>query len=984
MIRNLINQLFFTAIAAIIAIPSPIFAQQPFDDITITGTVINVEGEAVVGATIILKGHTGRGTTTDVNGKYSITVPQGSTLIISFMGYEEKEVELQPDISDYLTTLNEAQTRINDVVIVGYGEIKKSDLTGSVSVVGERSFYDQPVKNVSEILQGRSSGVEVTTISGMPGASTKVRVRGTTSINKSSDPLYVIDGIISTSGLDGINPQDIASMQILKDASSTSVYGSRGANGVVLITTRSGQSGDARILFSTKIGVSDVRKNYNLLSPYEYALALNDIRGAGTISDEDVELYRLGIKGIDWVDLMTRTAITQDYNLSIAGGSEKVRYMVSGNLLDQEAITIDSKYMRYGLRANIEADVKPWLTLLTKFNGSILHQKNGAPNWFHVLNYSPTMELKDLNSGIYNKDPYNILSNNPYGVIKETDSDSYSYNLNANAGLIFHIVKGLKLSVQGGYDFDYAPSYSFVSSRVASGATNSMSNASALHRYWQNTNNLTYSNTFGRHTLATTAVFELSRTTDTRMSISGSGLSNESVGYWDVTNAATRNESNSYTQSSLMSGILRVNYDYGKRYFFTAAVRADGSSKFQRDHRWGFFPSAAVAWDIAAENFMKSQDVVSQLKLRASFGITGNEGISAYNTLGMLSSTSYGWGTSTGYTGYWGNTFASPDLTWEETTQWDVGLDTTIHGINISFDWFRKDTENLLFQKQVPHYNGGGTYWVNQGALMNTGYEFSLNTLVIDRAVKWETTANVSYITNEVVDLAGNDFVLTANYSDLGGPMQIMKPGYPLGSFYVYEWLGFDDAGANIYRKADGSTTITPTSEDLVIRGNATPKWLVGWNNSIIWRNLSLNIFFYGAFDYDRLNISRFTTASMSGGSRFITLRDAYFNGWDYVENKSDAKYASVKNTDNKSYANTTFWLEDASFIKLKNVTISYTIPRHITRFADIQLSVSAQDIFTFTKYKGMDPEVYSSYEGLDYGAYPIPRTITFGLKLTF
>ena len=984
MIRNLINQLFFTAIAAIIAIPSPIFAQQPFDDITITGTVINVEGEAVVGATIILKGHTGRGTTTDVNGKYSITVPQGSTLIISFMGYEEKEVELQPDISDYLTTLNEAQTRINDVVIVGYGEIKKSDLTGSVSVVGERSFYDQPVKNVSEILQGRSSGVEVTTISGMPGASTKVRVRGTTSINKSSDPLYVIDGIISTSGLDGINPQDIASMQILKDASSTSVYGSRGANGVVLITTRSGQSGDARILFSTKIGVSDVRKNYNLLSPYEYALALNDIRGAGTISDEDVELYRLGIKGIDWVDLMTRTAITQDYNLSIAGGSEKVRYMVSGNLLDQEAITIDSKYMRYGLRANIEADVKPWLTLITKFNGSILHQKNGAPNWFHVLNYSPTMELKDLNSGIYNKDPYNILSNNPYGVIKETDSDSYSYNLNANAGLIFHIVKGLKLSVQGGYDFDYAPSYSFVSSRVASGATNSMSNASALHRYWQNTNNLTYSNTFGRHTLATTAVFELSRTTDTRMSISGSGLSNESVGYWDVTNAATRNESNSYTQSSLMSGILRVNYDYGKRYFFTAAVRADGSSKFQRDHRWGFFPSAAVAWDIAAENFMKSQDVVSQLKLRASFGITGNEGISAYNTLGMLSSTSYGWGTSTGYTGYWGNTFASPDLTWEETTQWDVGLDATIHGINISFDWFRKDTENLLFQKQVPHYNGGGTYWVNQGALMNTGYEFSLNTFVIDRAVKWETTANVSYITNEVVDLAGNDFVLTANYSDLGGPMQIMKPGYPLGSFYVYEWLGFDDAGANIYRKADGSTTITPTSEDLVIRGNATPKWLVGWNNSIIWRNLSLNIFFYGAFDYDRLNISRFTTASMSGGSRFITLRDAYFNGWDYVENKSDAKYASVKNTDNKSYANTTFWLEDASFIKLKNVTISYTIPRHITRFADIQLSVSAQDIFTFTKYKGMDPEVYSSYEGLDYGAYPIPRTITFGLKLTF
>lgn len=214
--------------------------------------------------------------------------------------------------------------------------------------------------------------------------------------------------------------------------------------------------------------------------------------------------------------------------------------------------------------------------------------------------------------------------------------------------------------------------------------------------------------------------------------------------------------------------------------------------------------------------------------------------------------------------------------------------------------------------------------------------------------------------------------------------MQIMKPGYPLGSFYVYEWLAFDEAGANLYRKADGGTTTAPTSEDLVIRGNASPRWLAGWNNTITWRNLSINLFFNGAFDYDRLNISRFTTASMSGGSRFISLHDAYFRGWDYVEDKATAEYPSVKNTDNKSYANTTFWLEDASFVKLKNITIAYTLPRSLTRFADIQLSVSAQDIFTITGYKGMDPEVYSSYDGLDYGAYPVPRTITFGLKMTF
>lgn len=953
-------------------------------EMTITGTVVDDAGMPVVGATVTVKGDTSRGVAVELDGSYKLSVGSDDTIVAAYIGYESVEQRVTAEQHTYDFVLREESHRLRDVVIVGYGEVKKSDLTGSVSVIGARSFEGQPVKSVAEVLQGRTTGVEVTTTSGMPGASAKVRVRGTTSINKSSDPLYVIDGIISTSGLDGLNPQDIASMQVLKDASSTAVYGSRGANGVILVTTRSGEAGRSSIYFDAKVGVSDVRKSYNLMNAYEYGQALNDIRGAGTISDSDMELYRTGKKGIDWVDFMTRTAITQNYNLGASGGSDRVRYMVSGQVLDQEAVTIDAKYMRYGLRANVDADVKRWLTISTKINGAVIHQQGVAPNWFHVLNYSPTMELRDETTGIYNKDPYNILSNNPYGVVKETESDSYSYNLNANMMLLFRLAKGLTLSVQGGYDFDYSPSYSFVSSKVAAGATNSMSNVSALHRYWQNSNNLTYSNTFGRHSLSATGVWELSGTTDTRMSISGTGLSNESVGYWDVTNAATRSESNSYSASSLMSGIVRLSYDFDKRYFITASLRADGSSKFQKEHRWGYFPSAAVAWDIAHEGFMQGQDVVEQLKLRASYGVAGNEAISAYSTLGMLSSTSYGWGTSTGYTGYWGNTFANPDLTWEKTTQWDVGLDLSLGGVNISFDWFKKYTDDLLFQKQVPHYNGGGSYWVNQGALENQGYELSINTFVIDRAVKWETTANVSYIVNEVVDLAGNDFVLTANYSDLGGPMQIMKPGYPLGSFYVYEWLAFDEAGANLYRKADGGTTTAPTSEDLVIRGNASPRWLAGWNNTITWRNLSINLFFNGAFDYDRLNISRFTTASMSGGSRFISLHDAYFRGWDYVEDKATAEYPSVKNTDNKSYANTTFWLEDASFVKLKNVTIAYTLPRSLTRFADIQLSVSAQDIFTITGYKGMDPEVYSSYDGLDYGAYPVPRTITFGLKMTF
>ena len=954
------------------------------DSLTVDGIVTDLNGETIIGATVIEKGRPENGVVTDIDGKFLLKVPPKSVLVISYIGYNTQETRVNRRIHTYNIVLKEDNQMLDEVVVVGYGTVKKSDLTGSVSTVGKRSFESQPVKSVSQILQGRTPGVEVTTSSGMPGAGARVRVRGTTSINKSSDPLYVIDGIISTSGLDGLNPQDIQSMEVLKDASSTAIYGSRGANGVILVTTRNGETGRPRIHFDAKIGLSQVRKDYDLLNAYEYAQALNDIRGEGTISSTDMAAYQNGSKGIDWVDLMTRTALSQDYSLGISGGSEKVKYLLSGNVLDQEAVTINSKYKRYGFRANVDADVRPWLTVSAKLSTAIIHQENGAPNWFQVINYSPTMELRNPETGIYNTDPYNIGGTNPYALLTENYSDSYSYNVNANLSLLFKLAKGLTFTVQGGYDYDHSPSYSFTSKLVAPGAINSMNNTSNLHRYWQNTNNLTYRGEFGDHTLAATAVWEISRTFDTGLQAGGSNLNNEAVGYWNISNAATRTESNSYTESSLASGIVRASYDYKKKYFLTAAIRADGSSKFQKGHRWGWFPSAALAWDIAKESFMEHQHVLQQLKLRSSFGVTGNQAINAYSTLGMLTNTLYGWGTSTGFSGYWANQFSTPELTWEKTSQFDVGLDLSLFGIDITFDWFKKRTEDLLFQKQIPRYNGGGTYWVNQGKLSNTGFEFSVSAFPLKSTVVWETTFNAAYVKNKIEDLASNDFALTATYSDLGGSMQIMKPGHPLGSFYVYQWKGFDDHGANLYQKADGSLTTTPTSEDLVIKGQANPKWTFGWNNTISWKNWTLNLFFNAAAGVERLNISHYTTASMNGVSRFITLRDAYYKGWDKVSDKADAQYPSLTNTDNKNYANSDRWLEDASFIKLKNISLSYNIPRRVAKFAGIQLSVSAQDLFTLTKYKGMDPEVYNAFDGLDYGAYPIPRTFTFGVKLRF
>ena len=951
---------------------------------TIKGVINDEQGETIIGASVIIKGED-TGTTSDMDGRFTLEAPEGAILVISYIGYHTQEVKVRKR-SLLRVVLKEDNQLLDEVVVVGYGTVKKSDLTGAVSGVSNRQYKNQPVQRVENILQGRTPGVEVTATSGMPGASMKVRVRGTTSINKSSDPLYVIDGIISSSGLDGINPSDIQSMEILKDASSTAIYGSRGSNGVILITTKQGSEGKAQVTFDASIGLSTVRKQYDLLNAYEYATALNDIRGSSTISAEDLEAYKNGTKGINWTDLLTRTGITQDYRLAISGGNEKVKYLISGNVLDQEAITIMSDYKRYGIRANIDSEVKPWLTISAKLNASSLHKHSneGGANWLHVTNFSPTMELKDPETGVYNTDPYNMIGSSPYGEMIVNNSDSYSYNLNANLTLLFKIMKGLTLSVQGGYDYDNSPSYSFRSKLDSPGAINSASNTNALHNYWQNTNNLTWQKQFGDHSFTAMGVWEISRSWDSQLKGTGSNLNNESVGYWNLGNAAIRDASNSYTEFSLASGIVRANYDYKKRYFITAALRADGSSKFQGDNKWGYFPSAAVAWDIAQESFMSNQHVLDQLKLRASFGVTGNQDIAAYSTLGMLSGASYGWGTSTSSTGYWGYQFATPGITWEKTYQYDLGLDMSIGGFNITVDWFKKQTKDLLFQKQVPKYNGGGTYWVNQGKLNNTGVELSLTTFPVKGAVTWETSLNASYVKNEVADLAGDDFVLTANYSDLGGPMQIMKPGYPMGSFYVYQWKGFDDKGANLYQKADGSLTTNPTSDDLVVKGQASPKWTVGWNNTVTWKNWTLNVFFNAATGYDRLNISRFMAASMTGVSRFVTLRDAYFKGWDHVANKADALYPSLTNTDNKSYANSDFWLEDASFIKLKNISLSYRIPRRVLKFASVQLSVSAQDLFTITRYKGMDPEVYTSYDGLDYGAYPIPRTITFGAKIRF
>ncbi|MDR1153186.1 MAG: TonB-dependent receptor [Bacteroidales bacterium] len=967
----------------LLLLPAIAFAQ-----IAITGTVTDANDEPVIGANVIETG-TRNSAVTDVNGNFSLTVANNAVLQVSCLGYVAREISVSSAVNGYLAiTLAEDTKALEEVVVIGYGTVKKSDLTGSVASVSDKQFKNQPVKQISEVLQGRMAGVEVTNTSGVLGAGAKIRIRGTSSVHRSNDPLYVVDGIVRTTGLAGINPADIASIEVLKDASATAIYGSRGSNGVILITTKRGKTGKPLITVEADWGLSSVIKKYEVMNAYEYAQALNDLRGSTTISAADMEAYKNGTKGINWQDIMFQTGFSQDYKVGISGGNNSTRYLVSGNVLDQKGVSITSKYRRYQVRANLDTDVTRWLTLAADLNVAQTSVHNPDIDLRSTVAYSPTIEMKDPETGVYKKDPYNTVTNNPYGARVETEEDNPAYLANGNIELRFNILDGLTLSVKGGLDFIYSGSYGFASERRFDNAQSTMYNSMNRQLNWQNVNNLTYSKKIGDHNFTVTAVWEMSKYEYNYLAANGTNLQTESVGYWNIANAETYVAANGYSAEQMLSGVGRLMYGYKGRYLFTGTFRADGSSKFQGDNKWGYFPSGAVAWNVSEEDFMKNQHIFQKLKVRASAGITGNQAIDRYSTLGGLSTKAYSFGTGTLYTGYTAIGLSTPDVRWESNYQYDIGVDFSVLDgkLNFTADWFLKQTRDMLLVKSVPYYNGGGGFWVNEGKINNTGWDFSIDALPItDKDLTWESVLTVSFLKNEVIDIGDDPYLLSnSSNTSVTGPTSIVIPGKPVGSFYVFDWVGFNRTGANFFRTADGSLSTEPMPEDKIISGQVNPKWSFGWNNTINWKNWEANIFIHAATGFNRLNLTRFRTASMVGEMRFISLRDAYFRSWDNVENKADALYPSHKNLLNKYYGDSSMWLEDASYVKIRNISIAYLIPRKVLKFADIRISISAQNVLTLTKYKGMDPEAYNDVEGRDDGAYPVPRTFTLGIKASF
>ncbi|MCM1292183.1 MAG: TonB-dependent receptor [Bacteroides sp.] len=949
-----------------------------------TGTVYDSDGEPLVGVSVLVKG-TQTGTMTDANGRFSLRANKGQTLIFKYVGFDQQEAKVT---GAPLEITMSGQQQLDEVVVVGYGTVRKADLAGAVSVLDNRAFQAQPITQAVDALQGRVAGVNVVS-DGVPGGSVRIRIRGSNSINKSNDPLYVVDGLVRESGLDGINPDDIASMQILKDASSTAIYGSRGANGVVIVTTKKGHVGESKITFDAQVGFSNATRLPDMLGTQAYANALVKYAGIPAVS---VQEYLDGTNpGIDWKDEMFRTGVTQNYTVTFSKGKEDMQFYLSANYMKNEGIIKNSQYERFSARANMSADVTKWLNVNAEVNASHgnghgiggLAMGGYNPIWI-AFNSSPTMEM--MTDGVYNMDPYGTIQNNPVGIINapnERRRDVFT----GHVDLRFKIIPGLTFTTSNGVDYYQYYGYGQTVSNESPTITTGMSNSNTNRWLLQSTNNLTYIGTFNeKHNLTATAVWEATKSTTRTMGIDGKNLIYEGVGWWNVNNAKNITAKNGYSEWALLSAVARAIYNYDNRYMLTATFRADGSSRLT-NNKWSYFPSVAAAWTISNEDFFESiKPTVSNLKLRASWGIIGNQDISPYETLAMLSQTQTYYGTSTPQTGYWANKVGAPDLKWEKTKQFDLGIDAAfLNGrIDVTLDYFYKRTSDALLRTSLANYLGGSSYWVNAGEVSNTGLDIAITADVIQsKDWNWTTTLNGSILRNRVEKMSAQQPILySGSMQSIVEDACVIMEGQPIGVLYGYQWAGIDADGYDTYYTADGNVTRNPASTDRVVLGKANPSFTLGWNNTVTWKNWSLNAFFTGQFGAKRINALRYAMCTMTGNSRMITSPDG-INGIG-----TSMPDPSVDN--NYSIGNSSKWVESANYFRLENITLSYDFKRALTRFADVRLSFSIQNLFTITGYKGCNPASYSfnsDYEwaqGVDTGTSPAPRTFTFGARLTF
>ncbi|MFC5683678.1 SusC/RagA family TonB-linked outer membrane protein [Flavobacterium sp. MAHUQ-51] len=1037
----------------------------------ISGSVIDNQNEPLPGVTISVKGAK-VATTTDGNGQFKINVLPTDQLIFTYIGYENTIVSVGNKTS-VVVTLKSTTSALDEVVVIGYGTVKKKDLTGSVSSVSISDLNKAPVRSFDEALAGRVAGVQVTSSDGQPGAGISIVIRGNNSVTQSNSPLYVVDGfLIEDPNNNAVNPNDIESIDILKDASATAIYGARGANGVVVITTKKGKEGKPVFSFTSSVGVQDVTNKMDLMNPYEfvkyqleYDLLSNpnnnpappDSPATPTqeyLSDGRTIDYYKTQKGIDWQDLVTRTALMLNNNLSVSGGTKKLKYSISGSLTDQDGVLLNSNYKRYQGRAVIDYKITDKLKIGINSNYSLL--KQGGVNPAESTNSATTNVMvsvwgaRPVVSDALNvidmfQDP-DINSANDYRVNPIINLEN-SYRLNTtknfatNGYLEYLFTKDLKFRTTFGIVENRFERREFNNSQTSSGRPGSANGVNGRithsnYSNWLNENTLTWDKKIGKSKLNALGGFTIQKQKSSIYGRSVAQLPNEDLMFDGFDQGVQLQFDPSSSVWTMTSFLGRVNYSYNSKYMLTASFRADGSSKFPSKNHWGYFPSSAVSWVFGNEKIFKNSKVLSEGKLRASYGVTGNNRVGDFDYLTSYFNSSNPLFSSYSFNNEYVNGVAAvnignSDLKWESTEQFDMGLDLGFlnQRIVLSADVYQKTTKDLLLNVQLPLSSGFNTAIKNIGSVENKGLELTLTTKNINaKNFSWTSSANISFNKNKLLALGEGQSELktTVPWDNIWQnlPAYIAKVGQPLGLMYGYEWLGtykyedFNNPSPGVYTLKEGvpsngngapttstftNTTIKPgdikykdqngdgtvNTADYTVIGQGLPKHTGGFSNNFTYKQLDLNIFFQWSYGNDILNANRILFEGNAKGQSYLNQFASYEDRWSPTNSDSNIFRTGGFNGSGNNYSSN--FIEDGSYLRLKTVSLGYNFdPEFVKKMhlKSLRFYLSGQNLITWTKYSGLDPEVnaYNSVlrPGFDFSTYPRARTILFGTNITF
>jgi len=980
----------------------------------ISGVVKDETGEPVIGANVVVKGTT-NGTVTDMNGRYSLEVPEGGVLQISYIGYNTQEVKVgSGDVVN--VSLREDSEALDEVVVIGYGTVKKSDLTGAVGSVQMKDVSQVGITSADRALQGQIAGVQVNARTGQPGESMMIRVRGSNSLAGGNEPLYVIDGMPVEKMNSDINPEDILSMEVLKDASSTAIYGSRGANGVVMITTKRGRTGDTVLEYNGYVGVSSLRKKLDLLGKDDYIAMVNEVSqndGNGiAITPEQAAM----LPNNDWQDLAYQTALTHSHQVSVSGGTDKTKLYSSLNYMNQEGIIKGSDYNRFALRINGDQKLARNLSL----NASIAYSygtqntaNSNADGWgaiaYTAMVMAPIQEIRDADGKYTNFSGTPWGGTNPVGMAELYKNKTVNSRLLANMSLIYEIIDGLTFRVNAGAEVNAGSSDRYIPIGLSAGGKLDGDASKSKSNYYTiiNENILTYDKRFNKNhalNLMGGVTFQTYQYND--LGGSGTGFLRDVYETNNLGVASTPGTpSSGYSDYRMASFLGRANYNLMERYLLTVTARYDGSSKFSKNHKFAFFPSAALAWRLSEENFMQDIDWLSNLKLRASIGQIGNQSISPYQTFARLGTSGpiFGDGKDIGF-GL--SSMANDDLKWETTTQTDIGVDFGFFSnrLNIGFDYYWKQTRDLLYNATLPPSSGYSSMLRNLGRIDNKGFEISINTINMKGKVNWTTNLNITSNRSIVKDLGSDVYGNKIQRIDapIGGgnwfPLFVGKAPFQLYGYEIEGIYQTDEearlngeatkkAGDYRYKDTDGKAGIT--TGDKTIIANTQPKFTFGLTNIINWNNFELSFLLIGSVGGDIVN--EFNKSITNIGGTWNIRKDVWENHW--TPENPNAKYAraSVATKDYLAFGDpSSVWVENGSYLRFKDIKLAYTLPSQWfagSRKPNISVYLSGQNLITITSYSHYDPEASwtsSAVNGWDRGVYPSAKSFTLGLQVKF